>query len=603
MFLIIIFILFLIILLFYCLQDQGLYHPYPKFSDITENLKKNLNMERVWLLTKDNILIFSLLFIKSNSFPTLIYFHGNKGNITQRIEAIQKLMNSMDLNIFLVEYRGFGLSEGSPSEKGLKIDSQTALDYLLKLESLTNKNFFVFGRGLGAAVAIDLVSKNEEKIKGLIVEAPFTSVPKLFSHSSNLFRFVPNFLFRTKWDNSKLIPEITTPILFLSSSDELFIPPKMTKELYQSAKKSKETIFYIFQNEKSETAWRKQNYDTLIKDFISNYSQSNSQSDGDIEISYESDDDDDEFFLQKFDWSDVTPIPQDEDPSKNLSPISYSSEFAITMDYFRAIWKSQEISERALELTKQMIKLNPANYSVWGYRRFLLDKMGKNLKDELVFISDIISLATKNYQIWRHRRLVCEKLNYPNEEKAFIDSALKMDEKNYHAWEYRLWVIENFDLWDNELEFIENMISKDIRNNSAWNARFFIVTKKQTIQTTPEIQQREIDFCLQKLAKVDDNESAWNYLNHFILNNQIKKEKMDFYLVKIEEFHSKNPKNRFPLIVLFHIFSDKKSVYFSKENLLRAQQIAKDLSENLDQIRCYFWNYKQKFLAKLLENF
>lgn len=112
---------------------------------------------------------------------TIIMFHGNAGNIGHRAPIAQVLEQTLNCNVLMVEYRGYGLSTGTPDETGLKIDGQTALDYVRLRAETRDTKIVVYGQSLGGAVAIHLVARNQKKgdIKGLILENTFMSIRKL----------------------------------------------------------------------------------------------------------------------------------------------------------------------------------------------------------------------------------------------------------------------------------------------------------------------------------------------------------------------------------------------------------------------------------------
>lgn len=114
-------------------------------------------------------------------------------------------------------------------------------------------------------------------------------------------------------------------------------------------------------------------------------------------------------FKERPEWADVKPVPQDDGPCP-VVPIAYTEDFSETMDYFRAIYLDDERSPRALQLTAEAIPLNPGNYTVWQFRRVVLEALGVDLHEELKFVDRIAGENTKNYQIWHHRRWLAEKL-------------------------------------------------------------------------------------------------------------------------------------------------------------------------------------------------
>ena len=164
-------------------------------------------------------------------------------------------------------------------------------------------------------------------------------------------------------------------------------------------------------------------------------------------------------------FSDLAPVPQDDGPDP-VCVIQYPTSFRLAYDYMRAVWRANELSERALRLTALCLKLNPANYTVWQYRRKILRSLGRSAdKDaiaaDLALSSSLGGTNPKNYQVWYHRRALLDE--YPSLQQDFLDSeldyistVLEEDSKNYHAWSNRQWLIaavNQKDLWEKEVQY------------------------------------------------------------------------------------------------------------------------------------------------------
>ncbi|KAF2156905.1 protein prenylyltransferase [Myriangium duriaei CBS 260.36] len=248
-------------------------------------------------------------------------------------------------------------------------------------------------------------------------------------------------------------------------------------------------------------------------------------------------------------WEDVTPFPQDDGGPNPLAAISYTEGYAEAMAYLRAIMAANEMSERALELTDDIIGMNPAHYTVWLYRAKILTSLDRDMRQEIVWLNQVALAHQKNYQIWHHRQMLLDRINDPAGEIAFINRMLKGDAKNYHVWSYRQWLVRRFGLWtstqDNgrtdpemlepsddedtsltqpdappppprstELEETALFIATDVRNNSAWNHRFFLVNANENSPGVRDstIYDRELGFAKAAVRRAPQNQSPWNYL-------------------------------------------------------------------------------------------
>ncbi|KAF5203074.1 farnesyltransferase/geranylgeranyltransferase type-1 subunit alpha [Thalictrum thalictroides] len=216
---------------------------------------------------------------------------------------------------------------------------------------------------------------------------------------------------------------------------------------------------------------------------------------------------------ERKEWLDVKPIPQDEGPNP-VVPIAYTDDFRETMDYFRAVYLSDERSPRSLDLTTEVIHLNPGNYTVWHFRRLVLESLGVNLHDELNFIESIAKVNSKNYQIWHHRRWAAEKLGteVAKLEHDFTKKILSLDAKNYHAWSHRQWVLQALGGWEDELDYCQKLLEEDIFNNSAWNQRYFVVTRSPILGGLEAMRESEVKYTVEAIVSNPENESPWRYL-------------------------------------------------------------------------------------------
>ncbi|KAI1614475.1 Alpha/Beta hydrolase protein [Exophiala viscosa] len=169
---------------------------------------------------------------------TLITFHGNAGNVGHRLPIGKVLSESLGCHVFMVEYRGYGLSTGSPDENGLSIDGQTALDYVRNHEELRKTNIVLYGQSLGGALVVKLLQTNEQAgdIAGVILENTFLSIRKLIPSVMPPAKFIA-YLCHQRWNSEELMAKVTDkdiPILFLSGRKDEIVPPSMMKTLYET---------------------------------------------------------------------------------------------------------------------------------------------------------------------------------------------------------------------------------------------------------------------------------------------------------------------------------------------------------------------------------
>ena len=175
-------------------------------------------------------------FVAGSSDVTWLWCHGNAGNISHRLENLKLLHDHLGVNVFLFDYRSYGVSEGKPSEQGTYRDAEAALRYLRARDDLSPDSILYFGRSLGAAVAVELASRAEPC--GLILESGFPSVPYL---ARRRYPFLPIWLLlRTRYDARAKIRGLKAPKLVLHGDRDDIVPIDAGRALFDAAKEPKE---------------------------------------------------------------------------------------------------------------------------------------------------------------------------------------------------------------------------------------------------------------------------------------------------------------------------------------------------------------------------
>jgi hypothetical protein len=194
----------------------------------------HLKYKEVFFNTEDGRKLHGWLFPLPGKSPLILFFHGNAGNISHRLDNVRLLLNQ-GLSVFIFDYRGYGKSTGRPSEKGLYRDGIAAYDHLVREEHITSENIVLFGRSLGAAVAVDIALKRE--VKALILESAFTST-KDMAKTMFLFGLLAPVL-PSNYNNLKKIVRIDVPKLIIHGTEDNIVPYSMGEKLFDASKAPK----------------------------------------------------------------------------------------------------------------------------------------------------------------------------------------------------------------------------------------------------------------------------------------------------------------------------------------------------------------------------
>ncbi|XP_030448406.2 alpha/beta hydrolase domain-containing protein WAV2 [Syzygium oleosum] len=216
--------------------------------------------EDVWLRSPDGVNLhawFIKLFPDSRG-PTVLFFQENAGNIAHRLEMVRIMLQKLQCNVFMLSYRGYGASDGYPSQHGITLDAQAALDHLRARTDIDTSRIVVFGRSLGGAVGAVLTKNNPDKVAAIILENTFTSILDMagvllpflkwfIGKSTSRGLQILNILVRSPWNTIDVVGQIKQPILFLSGLQDEMVPPLHMQLLYaKAAAHNRQCVFVEF---------------------------------------------------------------------------------------------------------------------------------------------------------------------------------------------------------------------------------------------------------------------------------------------------------------------------------------------------------------------
>ncbi|UCD58426.1 MAG: alpha/beta hydrolase [Candidatus Hydrogenedentota bacterium] len=189
-----------------------------------------MDFEDVYFTTADGVKLNAWLIRAGHDSPMVLWFHGNAGNIADRVENA-RLLFDRGLSLFMVDYRGYGKSEGRPSEKGIYADGQAAYDYLVSEGGIVPENMVIFGRSLGASVAVYVASGN--RCAGVVLESAFTNMTEMARVHYSIFPGLGRL--KHKFSCIDRISSIESPILFIHGDADELVPYQLGLRLFEAA--------------------------------------------------------------------------------------------------------------------------------------------------------------------------------------------------------------------------------------------------------------------------------------------------------------------------------------------------------------------------------
>lgn len=222
-------------LLLYILQPIFVYFP-----DNAVRMKPTgfgLHHETITLTTADGVNINGWWLPHENPRATMLFLHGNAGNISHRLQKLQ-IYNRLGLSVLIVDYRGYGLSEGTPTEQGTYLDAEAAWAYLTQVRRIPARDIVLYGESLGGVIAARQAS--QVAAGALILESTFTSVKDMGKH---YYPFLPvNLITRIHYPALEYIQTVASPVLVIHSPTDEIVPYAMGRRLFEAASSPKDFL-------------------------------------------------------------------------------------------------------------------------------------------------------------------------------------------------------------------------------------------------------------------------------------------------------------------------------------------------------------------------
>lgn len=218
----------------YALQTSMIFYPGKLGKDFRFDLGKA--GEEIFFKTTDDENI-NALFFPGIKKEVILYFHGNAGDLSGW-QHIAKDFTRLGYNFFILDYRGYGKSSGTITEKGLYADGEAAYQFLVNEKGYAPEDILIYGRSIGTGIAVELAARHETK--GIILESPFTSLKKLAGQKVPFL--LPGLLLKYHFDNLGKINSVKSPVLFIHGAKDSLIPVSHTDQLFEKFSGRKKKI-------------------------------------------------------------------------------------------------------------------------------------------------------------------------------------------------------------------------------------------------------------------------------------------------------------------------------------------------------------------------
>ena len=221
--------------LLYLFQNRLIFLPTAAIVATPSSI--GLAYESVHLTAADGVKLTGWYVPAAEAQFTILFFHGNAGNISHRLDTVD-LYHRLGFNLLIVDYRGYGQSEGRPTEQGTYLDAEAAWHHLVEDRQLAPEQIVIVGRSLGGGIASWLAQ--HQPAGALVLESTFTSIPDM---AARQFPFLPvRPLARIQYDTLARLPNLSIPILIVHSPNDEVIPYSHGQQIFKAAPEPKQFL-------------------------------------------------------------------------------------------------------------------------------------------------------------------------------------------------------------------------------------------------------------------------------------------------------------------------------------------------------------------------
>lgn len=218
-------------------QRAMIYHPHHNAGAPAEYGLKDFTVET--LQDDDSTHIRAWRNVARDGYPTIVFFHGNGGDLSFLAPYFSAIAEE-GFGLIAIDYRGYGASEGVPSEQGLYQDAQTALEFATQKAGLNYEQIILYGESLGSGVAVQMAT--EAPVAAVVLQSPFTSLEDV---GKDRYPFLPvRLLLEDRFDSLNKIQDVHSKLLIMHGTEDTTVPAEEGRELFAAANEPKDVVYF-----------------------------------------------------------------------------------------------------------------------------------------------------------------------------------------------------------------------------------------------------------------------------------------------------------------------------------------------------------------------